>query len=233
MRRVFLLLAFIVAFSQLASGSALAAHPCEPVKVVHEGTEYSARVAVVRVDCAIGQEIVVHYYELLEEDVDNVLPDARIDGFRCLSGLAMSQLFCDRDREHVFASIRPEDHPAQWGKPTKPSQGGLVLLPHEAEAYMRAALGKRPALSFKAAYARRIRCGKPLGHGGRRCLMSWIVGDLSYSGRGRIRLSVSQRRGVRWHFSYRVLRFNEYCAAVIEGDDCTRVLRAHGTGRAF
>lgn len=80
MRRVFLLLAFIVVFSQLASGSALAAHPCAPVKVVHEGTEYSARVALVRVDCAFGQEIVVQYYELLEEDVDNVLPDARIGG---------------------------------------------------------------------------------------------------------------------------------------------------------
>jgi hypothetical protein len=231
-RRVLIPVGLALAFF-LIPESASAAHPCPPVQVVKEGTEYSARVAVVRVACQTGEEIVSRYYELLEEDPENVLPDARIDGLLCLSGLAMSQLFCDHGREHVFASIRPEDHPAQWGKPTKPSSGGLALLPHEAEAYMRKALGKRPALSFKAAYARKIQCGKPLGQGGRRCRMSWIVGDLSYSGRGRIRLSVSQQRGVRWHFSYKVLRFNEYCAAVIEGDDCTRVLKAHGTGRAF
>jgi hypothetical protein len=176
----------------------------------------------------------MRYYELLDEDVENVLPDARIAHFKCLSGLAMSQLFCDRGRAHVYASLRPEDHPGQWGKPVRPTPpGGLVLLPNEAAAYMRSALSKRPALAFGSGFARKVRCRKQFGQRGRRCTMSWVAGDLVFWGRGRIRLSVSQRRGVRWHFSYRVLRFNEYCAAVIEGDDCTRVFRAHGTGRAF
>lgn len=234
MRCVIAFVGLAGAFINLPAGSAMAALPCSPVSVIHEGTEFRARVAVSRVNCEIGREIVVRYYELLEEEAESVLPEARIDRFRCLSGLAMSQLFCDRGLERVFASIRPEDHPAQWGKPVKQAPpGGLVLLPREAAGYMGEALGKRPALAFEAGRARRIICRKRLGEGGRRCIMSWVAGDLAFSGRGLIRLSVSRGRGVRWHFSYRVLRFNEYCAAVIEGDDCTRVFRSHGTGRAF
>jgi hypothetical protein len=51
-----------------------------------------------------------------------------------------------------------------------------------------------------------------------KCRMSWIVGDLSFSGRGMIWITYPENRPF-WNFSYRVVRFNEYCA-VIGGPDC-------------
>lgn len=94
-----------------------------------------------------------------------------------------------------------------------------------AARLMRNALLRRPALSFQAGYARHVACDKRLAVDRVKCRMSWFVGDLSFSGYGSIWMTYSGGRDV-WNFSYRVIRFNEYCAAVIEGDDCTKTIVA-------
>jgi len=232
MRRAIAVAAIVAALSVVSTESASAALPCSPVSVARESGEAKVRVAVSRIGCPVGREVVERFFTLYNEDLDNVVPEAIIDRFHCAGALAFTQLSCKRGRQRIFASSRPEDHPASWGGPVSSSPGGIQLTASEAARYMRRALGRRPALSFDAAYGRRIRCGRRNGERRRRCTMSWIVGDLFFSGRGRVRLTVN-RRGVRWHFSYRIVRFNEYCAVVVEGDDCTKVLRAHGSGRPF
>lgn len=94
-----------------------------------------------------------------------------------------------------------------------------------AAQLMRNALLRRGALSFRAGYARRVVCSKRLAVDRVRCKMSWIVGDLSFSGRGSIWVTYPEGRNF-WNFSYRIVRLNEYCAAVIEGDDCTKTIVA-------
>lgn len=140
----------IVAFVALlaSQGEATAAQPCRPV--FFHGKK--VRVAVTGVGCSLGRDVTAHYFELLDEDPENVTPEARINGFKCVSGLANTQLFCSRGGQRVFASLRPEDHPGTWDHP-RPAPGGLQLTPPEASRYMRRALGKRPALSFGEAIA--------------------------------------------------------------------------------
>jgi hypothetical protein len=92
-----------------------------------------------------------------------------------------------------------------------------------AARLMRNALLRRPALSFQAGYARRVICGKRLAVDRVKCTMSWFVGDLSFSGRGSIWITYPEGRNAG-NFSYRVVRFNEYCAAVVEGDNCTKTI---------
>jgi hypothetical protein len=94
-----------------------------------------------------------------------------------------------------------------------------------AARLMRNALLRRPALSFQAGYARHVVCGKRLAPDQVKCAMSWFVGDLAFSGRGSVWMTYPEGRNF-WNFSYRVVRFDEYCAAVIEGNDCTKTIVA-------
>lgn len=98
---------------------ASAASPCHSVKV--EGTKI--RVAVTGASCELGREVAVGYFErVLDEDhFDGKTDDGSIyyevDGFRCLTGLGGSQMYCRHHDESVYASSRPEDHPASFDKP--------------------------------------------------------------------------------------------------------------------
>jgi hypothetical protein len=94
-----------------------------------------------------------------------------------------------------------------------------------AARLMRNALLRRPVLSFQAGYARHVSCNKRLAPDRLKCRMSWIVGDLSFSGHGSIWITYPEGKNV-WNFAYRIVRLNEYCAAVIEGDDCTKTVVA-------
>lgn len=97
--------------------AASAAAPCHSVDV--EGTK--VRVAVVGASCELGREVAVDYFEraLNEEPFDGKTGDGSIyyevDGFRCLTGLGGSQMYCRHHDEWVYASSRPEDHPASFG----------------------------------------------------------------------------------------------------------------------
>ena len=86
---------------------------------------------------------------------------------------------------------------------------------------MRAALLRHTNLSFGAAYARKVKCNKRISRIRRRCKLEWIVGDLYFYGKG----TIWETRGpdaAFWNYSYKVTRFNEYCAIVLEGEDCTK-----------
>jgi hypothetical protein len=106
--------------STVGSETASAASPCHPVEV--EATKI--RVAVTAASCEIGRQVAVGYVEraLAEERPDGKTPDGsvyyEVDGFRCLTGLGGSQLFCHHGDESVFASSRPEDHPASFDEAT-------------------------------------------------------------------------------------------------------------------
>jgi hypothetical protein len=112
------LAAALLAFAA-GSGAASAASACHPVEV--EGTKI--RVAVAAASCEVGREVGVGYFEraLAEEPFDGKTGDGsvyyEVDGFRCLTGLGGSQLFCHRHDESVFASSSPEDHPASFDEP--------------------------------------------------------------------------------------------------------------------
>lgn len=99
-------------------GSALAARPCKSISI---GEEAKARVATVGVSCQFGRKIAERYFErvLNGERFDGRTRDGSIyyavKGFRCLTGLAGTQMFCRRHDRLVFASSRPGDHPASWG----------------------------------------------------------------------------------------------------------------------
>lgn len=95
----------------------------------------------------------------------------------------------------------------------------------KAAGFMREALLRRPNLSFQAGYARRVKCNKRINDIRLKCKMQWVVGDLSFWGHGTIWLTFPGHQPF-WNFSYRIIRLNEYCAAVVEGDDCTRVFVA-------
>lgn len=105
----------------LAGGpSAVAAGPCHPVKV--EGT--NVRVATVRVPCKMAREVASGYFErtLKGDRFDGKTGDGSIyydvDGFRCLTGLSGTQMFCRHHDQKVYASSRPEDHQSTWDRQT-------------------------------------------------------------------------------------------------------------------
>jgi hypothetical protein len=97
-------------------GVASAASPCYPVEV--EGTKI--QVAVTSASCEVGREVAIGYFErvLVEEHPDGKTGNGsvyyEVEGFRCLTGLGGSQMFCHHGDESVFASSRPEDHPASF-----------------------------------------------------------------------------------------------------------------------
>jgi hypothetical protein len=105
------------------------------------------------------------------------------------------------------------------------SQAGakLQLRPAYAERLMQNALSRHAGLFFSEAHQREVHCNKRLSNVRRRCNISWYYGDLYYSGKGQIWVTF-ESGGAYWNFRYRVVRFNEYCAAVVEGDDCTKVI---------
>lgn len=103
----------------IGSGSAIAATPCHSVEV--EGT--TVQVAVAGASCELGREVAGGYFErtLNEDHFDGKTGDGSIyyevDGFRCLTGLGGSQMYCRHHAEWVYASSRPEDHPASFDDP--------------------------------------------------------------------------------------------------------------------
>ncbi|MFY9587234.1 MAG: hypothetical protein WAT66_07260 [Actinomycetota bacterium] len=90
-----------------------------------------------------------------------------------------------------------------------------------ASSLMLNALGRRPAFAFSAAGGRKVRCNHRVAQDRVKCRMSWYVGDLVFWGRGMIWITYPQHKPY-WNFSYRIVRFNEYCA-VVGGADCTKV----------
>lgn len=113
---------------------------------------------------------------------------------------------------------------SEYDKPNPPRPPRAFLGTRYAAALMRRALGRRPALLFAAGYARRVQCNSRVARDRVRCSMSWFVGDSAFGGRGAI--WVTYEGGNRyWNFSYRITRFNEYCA-VMEAPDCTKTFIA-------
>lgn len=76
--------------------------------------------ATVWVGCRLGQEVAAIYYDRIhsEDHWDGKTRDGSIyyaiRGFRCLTGLAGTQMFCRRNDRWIFASTRPGDRPASW-----------------------------------------------------------------------------------------------------------------------
>jgi hypothetical protein len=101
----------------LLPGTASAARACESISI---GEDAEATVATVGVPCRFGRKIAERYFErvLNGERHDGKTKDGSIyyaiKGFRCLTGLAATQMFCHRHDRWVFASSRPGDHPATW-----------------------------------------------------------------------------------------------------------------------
>lgn len=101
---------------------AAAASPCHPVRL--EGVKI--RVATVLVPCSEGRVVATAYFERVRsgDRYDGKTGDGSIyysvDGFRCLTGLAGSQMYCHHRDRRVFASSRPEDHPGSWHRAGRP-----------------------------------------------------------------------------------------------------------------
>jgi hypothetical protein len=104
--------------------------------------------------------------------------------------------------------------------PASASASRFKLGTKMAEGMMEEALSRKPALNFGVADGVRVRCNKRISDIRVRCRMSWFVGDLSYSGKGTIWITFPGGRPF-WNYSYRIERFNEYCA-VLEAPDCTK-----------
>ena len=123
-----LLAAVLLSFT-IGSDKASATAPCHSIEV--EGT--NVRVAVVSASCELGREVAVGYFEraLNEDHFDGKTGDGSIyydiDGFRCLAGLGGSQMYCRRHNVWIYASSRPEDHPASFGTAT-PHRSGCVSV---------------------------------------------------------------------------------------------------------
>lgn len=103
-----------------------------------------------------------------------------------------------------------------------------VLLAGQAEAAPKlsqkdAALYTRTALArnFKGQYTANVfesvKCSAR-GFSTQRCKVSWVVGDLAFY--GRVRIWLDERF---WNYAYRIVRFDEYCASVTQGPDCTKL----------
>lgn len=105
-----------IAALAMTARSAVAATPCHSVEV--EGMR--VRVAKVGLACREARQIAVTYFEriLNGDSYDGKTRDGStfysVRGFRCLTGLGGSQMFCRHGDRRVFASDRPEDHPSTW-----------------------------------------------------------------------------------------------------------------------
>jgi hypothetical protein len=137
--------------------------------------------------------------------------------------------FCRRYGAWVFTQALVVDEsaptPATRNSPfsfpcPEPHTPKVFLGTDFASSLMRNALSRRPAFAFSAAGGRKIRCNHRVARDRVKCRMSWFVGDLVYWGRGVIWVTYP-RHEPYWNFSYRITRFNEYCA-VVGGDNCTK-----------
>jgi hypothetical protein len=99
--------------------SASAATPCHSVEV----GSTDIRVAVVDASCELGREIglLPRPVRNSRDRFDGKTGDGSVyydvDGFRCLTGLGGSQMYCRHHDKSVYASSRPEDHPASFDNP--------------------------------------------------------------------------------------------------------------------
>lgn len=113
-------------------GIASAAKPCHSVEVKRT----KIRVAVAGASCELGREVATGYFEraLAEDNFDGTNREGavyyEVDGFRCVTGLAGSQMYCRHHDESVYASSRPEDHPANFDKPTPSGSSCATIHTH-------------------------------------------------------------------------------------------------------
>lgn len=125
-----LLVAALIVFFD--SGRATAAAPCDSVEV--ESTKI--RVAVTDTSCEVRREVAVQYFQWVQDEdhFDGKTADGsvyyEVEGFRCLTGLGGSQMYCRHQDEAVYASGRPEDHPANFDKPAPSGSSCAVVHTH-------------------------------------------------------------------------------------------------------
>lgn len=91
-----------------------------------------------------------------------------------------------------------------------------------AASLMEEALTRRTGLHFAQAIDPRVQCVKRLGTQRLKCGMDWGLGDWFFYGAGMIWITYSRGEPI-WNFSYRVVREDEYCAAVLHDSHCSRV----------
>ncbi|HEY6731968.1 MAG TPA: hypothetical protein VI039_13210 [Solirubrobacterales bacterium] len=104
-------------------------------------------------------------------------------------------------------------------------QRGVVRLGTvRAARYMRTALAREPDLAFRGSYARKVSCDKRVSRSRVRCKMSWIYGDVEFSGKGVIWL-LRSGGGIDWAYAYTVRKRNAYCQAT-GGTHCVEVITA-------
>ena len=94
------------------------------------------------------------------------------------------------------------------------------LTKKEATVYAGETLAADFKTYYTEAYAVKLRCQTRLSDMKVRCRPGWVIGDLVFWGKLTIRV-----RGEFYFPRYRILRFDEYCAAVRHGHDCKRVYR--------
>jgi hypothetical protein len=95
-----------------------AAQPCGTHRVGPQLLK--SRVAAVAAPCGEAVEVVSDLYEKIDA---GVRPDRHyrwhVDSYACFTGLASSEVWCHHRRSWIFASTRPEDHPARWPIPNE------------------------------------------------------------------------------------------------------------------
>lgn len=102
----------------------------------------------------------------------------------------------------------------------EPASARFKLGTQRAASFMRTALLRHPNLSFQSAYARKVRCNKRRSAIRLKCKMNWVIGDLSFRGKGTIWVTFPGHRPF-WNYSYQVIGTNEYCA-ITGGEGCAR-----------
>jgi hypothetical protein len=111
-----------------------------------------------------------------------------------------------------------------WAPAASSAEDLRRLSTAEATHHMRTVLAREPDFSFRHSYARKVACDKRISRVRVRCRMSWIFGDVEYSGRGLI-WHVRSGGGTHWAYAYRVRKRNAYCQAT-GGSDCVEVITA-------
>lgn len=94
----------------------------------------------------------------------------------------------------------------------------------EAEFFMRKALKREFGNTFNHGEGRSVECHDRRSNVRISCrTIAWTIGDISFSGNGRIWLSVNRNGVVLWNYAFRIKRVNEYCVAT-GGTDCVEVI---------
>jgi hypothetical protein len=91
------------------------------------------------------------------------------------------------------------------------------LSSRAAERLTARALKRRFGTAYSHGYGHRIQCRRRLSPTRISCRkISWIIGDGVYFGRSTIWLTKDRFERVHWNYAYRIKRFDEYCALVLE-----------------